>query len=214
MATRLDISADGAQRKHELNNLAATFASTRIPEEENYQTIATIFKVLAIMAGIFLTLAALSTMRPDMAFISVTLIVITTGTFVLGSEKIARLVVAMGIWNLFKSLFSTPRRGYDSDVQVHHYHYGGGGGYGHQLALRGAPPPLRPHRVGMAPPQTGAQHHYFGAGEDPPSVPSFVGSVYPPAGRAGGAGGHHHFGGDRPPSGGSAGGHHHFGSAT
>ncbi|NGX26564.1 MAG: hypothetical protein K940chlam6_00489 [Chlamydiae bacterium] len=81
-------------------------------EENNNSITVTILKILTIIAGIFFAMLSATSLPPDMAFVSITLIAVTVAALVTGAEKIVA-VFPRSIW-IWRSHYPS--------TTVDHYH--------------------------------------------------------------------------------------------
>ncbi|NGX47460.1 MAG: hypothetical protein K1000chlam3_00834 [Chlamydiae bacterium] len=81
-------------------------------EENNNSITVTILKILTIIAGVFFAMLSATSLPPDMAFVSITLIAVTVAALVTGAEKIVA-VFPRSIW-IWRSHYPS--------TTVHHYH--------------------------------------------------------------------------------------------
>lgn len=102
-----DIQVAGQTTRRELEGLFSLEAIHQGGRNESIMT--TVLKILAIIAGLFLALLAITSMRPEGAFISITLIAITVGAIIAGADKIVA-IFPRRIW-----IWSPPRT-YSSPV--------------------------------------------------------------------------------------------------
>jgi len=97
----LDLCVEGkySKRAEDLHDLCKMQNECGASTKSKSDFTVTLLKALAVFLGVFLALASLATMRPEMAFISITLILVATGTIVIGSEKIIT-VFPSGFWRI------------------------------------------------------------------------------------------------------------------
>lgn len=90
----LDLHIEGrySQRTEDLQHLKQIHHEYEMPFDAPSGHAVSILKMLAIIVGLFFSLAAVFLMDPAMAFIFVTLILSASGTVVIGSEKIITIL--------------------------------------------------------------------------------------------------------------------------
>ncbi|MDN3506381.1 MAG: hypothetical protein P0S96_04030 [Simkaniaceae bacterium] len=76
------------------------------PDEASNSVAVTLLKVLTIIAGIFFSMVSATSLPPDLAFISITLITVTVAAIVTGSEKIVA-IFPRNIW-IWRSHYPAP----------------------------------------------------------------------------------------------------------
>lgn len=96
MALRCDISTEGTRRAEELAALIGPSHSPAWKEGEGGMG-ATILKVLAIIAGIFLSIAAAASLEPVAGMVAVGLILLTVATIIGNAGKIASCFAKISI---------------------------------------------------------------------------------------------------------------------
>ncbi len=81
-------ATERSERARDLQALAERQESGGVPHD--YVGV-TILKILTMIAGLFLTLVAGTTLDPQLAFVSITMIIVGTGAILIASEKIVRV---------------------------------------------------------------------------------------------------------------------------
>lgn len=86
----LDLHIEGrySQRTEDLQHLKQITHEYEMPFDAPSEHAVSVLKMLALILGVFFSLTSIILMDPAMAFIFVTLILSTSGTIVMGSEKI------------------------------------------------------------------------------------------------------------------------------
>lgn len=120
----LDIRVAGEEKLRELQTFGETLASTRRESEGSVGD--TVVKVLAIIAGIFIILAALAVPNPEVAFVAVPVVLLTCALVIKHSGRVANFFANIALLRIL----TRPRQGH---TQHHHHHYGRSGGGGHTM---------------------------------------------------------------------------------
>jgi len=114
----LDISAAGASKQHELNQLMVP-QHERANSSSDSSLASTLIKIIAVIGVVFLILAAL-TMPPDMAAITVVVAIAVGSALFFTADKIV-LIFPFGIGNRASPGLVHHDNGRPTQVHVHHH---------------------------------------------------------------------------------------------
>jgi hypothetical protein len=87
---RADFWAEAKHRQEDLNKLASREGSKATLEKDTEFAV-TVFKILTLIGSVFLSLTALTTLPPDLAILSISLILFATAVLLSGSKKIIQV---------------------------------------------------------------------------------------------------------------------------